>query len=263
MDSEHRHELKENDLEVFLLNFRQWWIKHGRKTLLTILAVVMAVAIWRWKWTSDNQKHENGWAQLAVATAPETSLMAAASADSPGLKNLGRLKGADLWLDKATISKTGEPISIELREQMLDRAKQTYQDVLNDQGADVVFQLNALLGLASIAESQFEWDRAHAYYQQIMNQSQKHYPAHHTWAKQRQNLLARLRIPMEFAPAPVIPPEASAVDDAAVPLLETIDEVLIDDEFLDATVADDQAQPDSEEQEDREVMSDSGAIGVE
>ena len=212
MDAEHRHELKENDLQEFLLHFRQWWERNGRKTLMLILVVAVVITAWRWMRASAEKTHEMKWANLATATTPDAGLLAADEAHTDGLRNLARLRSADMWLLKAArpTQDGNADASQKTPQQMLEDAQRAYEQITNDPGARPVFRLNAMLGLASIAEARDQWDRADSIYEDVKRQAEGLFPAHLSQAVTRQRMLKLLARPVAFAPEP--PEESSSGD---------------------------------------------------
>ncbi len=205
MDSQHRHELKENDLEQALRGAGRWWSAHGRTVLFCILVLLGAGTAFRWYSVNTKTTRDKNWDTLALATTPDKALLASESAHTPGLRNLARLRAADLWLSRAALPNVaGDPdADARLPAEMLEEAERVYKQILNDQAAAVVFRLNAMLGLASVAESQQRWEDAAASYDRVMQLADKVYPAHATIARKRRDMLDRLKNPVVFAPEPV------------------------------------------------------------
>ncbi len=207
MDSEERHELKENDLLSSLQELGQFWKKHGRPILYVVLVLVVLVAAWRWQSTKATRRHESGWANLAAATTPEASLITGDEAHTAGLRHLAWLQSADLWLARAALPyDPDDPDSTtDTPQQMLEKAAMIYDQVINDDLAQLPFRISAMLGKASIAESQEKLDAAGAIYDQIMQQAKDVYPAHFAMAKSRRQTLKRLAKPVKFKSSPTPP----------------------------------------------------------
>ena len=197
MDSQHRHELKENDLADFLLNFRQWWAQHGKKTLIMIVVIAVVVTLWRLRSATAEVRHEQAWSNLAASSGPDAFLAIAAEADNATLRNLARVRGADLWALKATLPQA-ELTTI----QMLDQAEETYQEVISDPQAPLVLRLNAMLGLAAVGETRGDWDKTDQWYDRVIEQAGGLYPAHRAEAESRRVLVEQLKKPLTFAPEP-------------------------------------------------------------
>ncbi len=237
MDPEHRQELEENDLEVFLMNFKKWWNKHGTKVVLVLLVAALALFAKQMYDKRQAERQETMWSDLANATSPEAARSLAMSYAEPGYKAKAWLKGADLLLTKAmapdqtpatpeTIGPDGVPVSPVVpvtpvtpadREATLQQAANYYQGVLDVSGAEVVYRLNARLGLATIAETRGDFDAADKQYEQILTDAGTEYSAIAAQAKARQAMLTELRQPVKFGPEPVAPPEPVADPAATTP----------------------------------------------
>ena len=102
MDPNHYHELEENDLAAFLINFRQWWNKYGNTLLAVILIAATVFLGKRWYDSSRAAAHEAAWSDLALATSPGAFRDVAATHPDPTVQALARLRGADLLLLKAS-----------------------------------------------------------------------------------------------------------------------------------------------------------------
>jgi len=221
MDSQHRHELHQNDLAEFLTHFREWWIKHGLRTLLIILVVVIVIFLRQTRSARVEDAHDSAWYDLAKATSPEAYLQVAKSHDVPTIKTLAHLRAADLSLAKLTSGAgpadldapdgdQGAALTDEQRQRHLDQAEQGYSYVISDPEAHHVMKLNAMLGLAALAESQGDWDAARQWYEQVQSKCSSGCDAIAAIAKSRTAALQRAAIPVVFAPDPPSPPEVEA-----------------------------------------------------
>ena len=70
MDTQHRHELKENDLAEFLENFGEWWNKHGTVAMLILLFLVGGFLGYRLLRARAIDQREAAWRDLANTTKP-------------------------------------------------------------------------------------------------------------------------------------------------------------------------------------------------
>lgn len=100
MDSEHRHELKTNDLEEFLRNFSQFWNKHGTYIMLVLAALAVIFLGSRLYRTSQYQAHEGAWADLAAASTPEALRDVAMNHREPAVQALALITAADQLLEQ-------------------------------------------------------------------------------------------------------------------------------------------------------------------
>ncbi|MBL4702493.1 MAG: tetratricopeptide repeat-containing protein [Phycisphaeraceae bacterium] len=235
MDSQHRHELEQNDLVVFLTHFNEWWAKYGQITLIVILVVVGTFTGTRYYQHNKMMAHENAWGGLARSTSPE-SYRATAADNEGAVKALAYLRGADLLLAQATVPQTPakpvEPVEVTEADattvapaviiapaqtqdprEMLADAKIMYQAVANDKSVHVVLQINAFLGLGSIAESQNQWDQAAQAYDQAVALAGTRYHVLTAQASNRKKQLDDIKSPVKFVKAiPVAKPKFSDID---------------------------------------------------
>ena len=205
MDSQHRHELKENDLWSALQDLGQFWNKHGRYILYGALVVAVSLVAWRWVSNSATQRHESGWSNLVAATTPEASQIAGDEAHTVGLRHLAWLQSADLWLARAALpyDPTDPDATAHTPPQMVEQAALIYDQIVTDDQAKPVFRLSAMLGQASVAEAQGRLDDADAIYDQIMQQAGDVYPAHFAMAQSRRQTLKLLAKPVKFESPPL------------------------------------------------------------
>jgi hypothetical protein len=59
MDSERRHELKQNDLDAGLAGLPGFFKRHGSKVLLVVAFALLAVAVVRYRGTQAAQREQN------------------------------------------------------------------------------------------------------------------------------------------------------------------------------------------------------------
>lgn len=216
MDSQHRHELKENDLAEFLTNFGEWWSKHGKSLLITALVVGLGLGGYRMFKTKSSMAHENAWNDLATTSSPEAFRILAQEHGDPAVRALAYRNAADLLLAAARV-----PTEIpEQNEKMLVEAKQLYQKLL-EQAPHKVYKLNAMIGLANVAESRKQWDEAAETWQSTLQLASDEYPVITAQAKHRLEFLDRLKVPVFLAPDPL--PEISQPENSTDELDLTFD----------------------------------------
>ncbi|MEM1212225.1 MAG: hypothetical protein AAGI68_07985 [Planctomycetota bacterium] len=120
---------------------------------------------------------------------------------------LAKLRAADLWLQQAN-QPVSDEVTAEQKATALANAADTYR-LLIDSDAEVIYTLNARLGLASVLENQSNWDAARAEYQAVVDQGgAAHYPALADLAKARLDVLDAIANPLPFAPEPEAPSTA-------------------------------------------------------
>ena len=200
MDPQHRHELQENDLEEFLKRLGELWTRYGTRTLIIIAVVVVAFVAVRWVRQKAVTQHENAWAELAGSTSPASFREVAITYDDKTVRTLALLRGADLLLKeqfRAAVDQAQAEQGTPLNE-----ARQMYQRVI-DEAPQVLYRLNARIGLARVAETNGKWEEAVMQYRLIIKEAGEGYEAISSLAERSLTLLDELPTQVYFAPEPV------------------------------------------------------------
>jgi hypothetical protein len=227
MDSEERHELKQNDLLEFLQNFRNWWDRHGTNTLLTILVVIAALVGWNW-WAGRNTRQlEAAWSAYAFAQSPEALQEVANRFNDSAVAGVALVTAADQLRHEIMYARgmsedaesnvpqvaDDEPIS-EAEQNKLLRAEALCQRAIEaGHGADgpSLVVLNARMSLAAVYEMlgrYAEGEEAEAHFDQAREQYglvQQEAGQYRTIAHQAEYQAAQvsaLRTPIEFPEGP-------------------------------------------------------------
>lgn len=241
MDSEHRHELKENDLKAALQDWRGLWDRYGTFATLVILIVVLIFAATRIFGYMQSTTHESAWSELFLTSTPEGMAGVAEEHSVRGVQLLALLRGADLFLNEAVFppeltddAAGGDDDAAdadELRDQRLTRAETMYRQVLELAEAGA-FRANALLGLAAVAETRLAWDAAAAHYDEAESVAEAaDLPELAGIASHRRGMLDTLKQPVTIAddppPAAAEGPDAGGLAPGTLPSgLGTLDELI-------------------------------------
>jgi hypothetical protein len=235
MDSEHRHELQQNDLQEFFRHFNKWWEKYGTSTLVVVLvalAVFAGVRFWR---SSRASAHEEAWIDVATVTSPEVARTRAQMHENP-VRAILYLRGADLIMKELAVPQEAaeaqtQPAAAEspfgvrrttasdTPEQSLASAAQMYEAVAQDQSAALVYRLNAHLGLGAVAEQSGKWDDARRHYEKVIDLAAEKYDFIRQQAQGRQAMLERLAEPVAFAPEPKVQATIPSTPEAPPPTI--------------------------------------------
>lgn len=214
MDADHRHELKQNDLEEFLHHFKEFWAKWGQTITIGLLLIVLIYTGKTFLDTRRETRRERALADLATSTSPEALLALAEEVGDPAVRVRALLRAGDLLLVSVVAPPREDdgqvvtPLDPSQREQRLTQAAAVYRQVVEEAPAPL-FAHNARLGLAAVAETQGQWDEARRQYEAVRDQAAALFPAIAQQARARLAMLDRLTEPVVFAP-----PEASATPDA-------------------------------------------------
>jgi predicted negative regulator of RcsB-dependent stress response len=228
MDSEHRHELKQNDLQEFLTHFKDFWAKWGNTITVVVLVVVIAVTGYRFIKDRHMSARERALSELATLTTPTALMDLARSTDDEVVRARAYLKGGDLILHRLAMpvseragadGPAAKPMDAAERDRHLAEAASMYGQVAA-KPPHQIYGIAARLGLGAVAESQGKWDDAAAAYEQVASDAAANFPALAGQARMRLAMLERLRVPVVFAPEPATPEPGAAVDLDALPMLD-------------------------------------------
>lgn len=214
MDSQERHDLKQNDLQEFILHFGQWWNKHGTTVLVILLLAVGAFTLTRWLSGREQRLLNEAYGDLQATTSPEGLEQVAQS--YPNRKEVqaaALLRAADLLLHDAVVTLGQNPLDAartpEQTRQLLTRAEKNYQQVI-DLGGPTLMTLNAHYGLAKTYESlavagvgdPSMFAKAKQQYQKVADSAGPFaYMAARATADAER--IDRISMPVDFPPAPV------------------------------------------------------------
>jgi hypothetical protein len=224
-------------LEESRLNqeFIEWLRKWGTPILLCVALVSVAYALRdRWHKAADT-KLDSAFSDLANATAnnnysPDSLLSIAEQYDGHGaVGELARMDAADAYLDalrrgikpgavlktdkdhQGELEKADDVLTDADRVDFLKRAGDLYQQVYDKTSGrrgQEMMTLNALYGLAAVAEGRQEYDKAKGYYEQVAKLAEANaLPAHASLANERIKKLPELQsLPKLYARADLPPP---------------------------------------------------------
>lgn len=205
MDSQHKHELKENDLKQFITHFGEWWGKHQTKVLL--IAIVLAGTILGVRILNNRamEKKDSTFLALNLETSPAGFKAIAADADSDSVRAIASLRAADLLLQEASMPSSSiadeNAITPADRKARLEEARQLYNQAASASDSELM-KLNAKMGIASVAESLGDWDEAVKVYESIKTSAGQTHPSFAAQADTRLAILPRVKIEPNFAPEP-------------------------------------------------------------
>ncbi|MEM8783178.1 MAG: hypothetical protein AAGE65_10040 [Planctomycetota bacterium] len=150
---------------------------------------------------------EAAWSDLANSTAPASFEQVAADHGSPAVRQIALLQAADMYLGETAALGEGEALTAKL-----DQAEAIYRRVA-DEATDDIFRINALEGLAVVAEGRRDLDEAAARNDAVIALAET-LPGFESWtarANARKQLLPQLAEPVSFTEEaePDEAPEAS------------------------------------------------------
>lgn len=216
MDSQHRHDLQENDLAYALTHWGEIWAKYGNQILWALLAVAVLVAGSRFILAQQHAARENDLRQLALATDPFAARSLADSTSNQVTRARALLLGGDLLLERVKVPVTS-PDGQKQRERDLTDAKAMYEQVLQIKGLHKLYAINARLGLATVTENQQDFAAAEGHYKVVQDLAGKDVPRLALMAQARLAMLERAKQPVVFGAEPLPPSQAPALQFPLVP----------------------------------------------
>ncbi|MFP4224038.1 MAG: hypothetical protein ACLFVN_08170 [Phycisphaeraceae bacterium] len=228
MERHEEHDLRENDLQEFFRHFGDFWGRWGNIITIVVALSLTGYLIYWFVTTQAAQEHEYSWRDVTYATSATGFAKVAEAHDDPAVQALAYLRGAELYTLEA-LGASPEPAPAEGeqedeaeaqptlgREEALQRATEMYERAI-DVAPDPVYRANGLLGLASVAESLENWERAQQFYDQAAEVGREaSLPNIVEEALDREALIERLQQPVTIAEQPA-PAEADAQPAPATP----------------------------------------------
>ncbi|MEM6333046.1 MAG: hypothetical protein AAF823_06875 [Planctomycetota bacterium] len=211
-------DLDQNDLEAALSNAGKLWDKGGTPVTLVILVAALGFMSYRLytSWTTSTR--ENGLTELAIETSPAGFLRVANDYSAVGVRSRALLAAGDTALNLAV--QLDPSREADARNEELASAQAAYDQLL---ASDVpaIYHVNALLGLASVAETRGEWDTAADHYARAQSVAGEDFAFLAELAASRAALLDDIRRPVAFAPPePALP---TSLDGTGLPALDNPD----------------------------------------
>ncbi len=211
MDSQQRHELEQNDLAAFLGDFGTFWNRWGTPIVGTLALAALIFAGYNLITQRAHSSRETAWLDLFGSTSVESLQLVAEDTNNAAVRTLANLRAGDLRVAEANA------LEVAAGRPLLEEARAHYRAAL-DAAPHKVYELNALEGLAVVAESLYETDGARELYERVKSAAGQGYPQWAARADRHLALLAEVSTPVTFAPEPPPEtPEASATETAVTP----------------------------------------------
>lgn len=226
METQHRHDLKRNDLEEFFYHFGSWWNQHGMKIFLWILVCGALFVVGRWYLQRESLELEEAYTQKEMASSPGGKLDVATRFEHlPGLAGMCLLEAADLNAGQALFGDSGPGIEPakqeEQRQESLKQASSLYAEVIAlNQSPLQVFR--ARFGLAAVHESLGNFEAAAGEYAKIEKEAADQWPSLAAQAQACARTIPDLLQPVVLAP-PKPAEEKIPLDPPSKPEPEPVD----------------------------------------
>lgn len=160
--------------EVWTTNLWVLYTKHSNKIGALLIIASLSLLGYTYYQGRIQQIREDSWGRMATATSPVSFRNIAQDYEGKPVAHLASLSAADLLLSEAVTVRSNETEDVNVEENLAE-AETLYRSALNgsDQG---LIRINALFGLASIAECRQAWDQAQEYYTSAQNLADADYP---------------------------------------------------------------------------------------
>jgi hypothetical protein len=189
----------------FFSDVKAFWDYIGTPLIATVAIIALAWGGYNFFTQRAENARQLAWIDLYASTSPESLELLADSVNNPAVRAVARLRAGDLLL---TESKTADADDAEA---ILTTARGHYAAVL-DGSEHTLYQLNALDGLAVVAESLGEFDLARQRYEDLTQRAEGEFPYWVSVAERRLALLPTLNEPVVFAPESEPEPAAAESD---------------------------------------------------
>jgi tetratricopeptide (TPR) repeat protein len=246
MKSEHRHELKTNELAEWLANFPHWFKENLNKILYVSVGIVVFVVITGYLWYTKNvqkagqmteftsvvlaipqqkiqiindQMRGRDSSYVLLQSANELELIAQ-NAKEDGLAALAYIKNAELI--RTELHYRPRAISQEEKRQQINKAKKSYAQAIERSAFIPSLRANAQYGLGLCEEELGNFAEAKKIYEDIINAVEFEGTTGAVQAKLRLEEMDNYQQQIAFQPKPTIPepmvPE-STVSNLTIPQL--------------------------------------------
>jgi hypothetical protein len=231
-----------NDWDDFVSGAAPFWDRWGNTILTAVLVVLVGVFAYRLYSVRQADQLNQAWLELANSTSPQSMSTVATNNKGTPVGWLASIRAGNLYLTQSrqTLAiPTGMPSTTQPssqsgpagKELSLSQAAFAFNEVINDPNADLIYKINARLGLAGVEESKGALDKAQALYLDVEKEAKEKYPAIALQAaelakiapKLSQKLTYNTDAPAMFGPAqpreelPVVKPEAGKPVSAPAP----------------------------------------------
>ena len=226
MKSEHRHELKQNELADWLTHLPEWTKENLSTIIGTVAVIVIVIAFFGWKAISKNVKsgeHEEFTNVMLESMDNKTQIAQQRTGDMAfmlldGAKDLEGYSGktGDRNIAALSLVKAGDSIRTELQyrpetvsdkviTEQINKAKKDYNDALAKKPSNKTIEGLAKFGLGLCAEELGEYAEAKEIYNDLVNNTDYEGTIIISKAQFRLEIMDSYKDDVVFQPAPEEP----------------------------------------------------------
>ncbi|WP_428386263.1 hypothetical protein [Mucisphaera sp.] len=177
--------------EIWWTNLQVLYTKHRNKIAAGLFIAAAVFAGLSFYNERQRQVREDAWGRLATATSPASFRNVAEDHADRDVAPLASLYAADLLMAEVNGLRQADEAGADV-EGSLAEAGRLYQQAL-DSSEHPLVEINARLGLASVAESRQAWDEAVRQYEAVKTLAGERFPFLTTMAEQRLAVVPQLR----------------------------------------------------------------------
>ncbi|MEE9404000.1 MAG: hypothetical protein V3V20_03845 [Algisphaera sp.] len=203
IDPNDPHAPSPGEVTEFIDDVKRFWALNGGWIATSLLIFAVVFGGYRLIAGRSAAAREAAWSDLHGVNTQSLIDLVTENPSNPAVETLAQLRGGDLALDehhKLADPQAGPAASKDL----LAKAKARYQAALLS-APHPIYKLNALEGLAIVAESQRNVETARQHYETLKQTAGDRFPHWTTRADRRLALLDQLPAPVVFAPAAIAP----------------------------------------------------------
>jgi predicted negative regulator of RcsB-dependent stress response len=222
--SKQPEEIQTSDWDDFKASIGPLWDQWGNALLTLVLVVLVGIFAYRLYNIRSADRMESAWVGLASATTPASMAAVALENKGTAVGWIAGLRAGNLYLTEAraglNLPATTQPSGaapVAGKDVALSQAAASFNQVLSDPKADLVYKLNAKLGLASVEEAKGNLDKARELYEAVEKEGKQSYPWIAGQANAMLGFLPNLTQELKFAMEPPSLPQVPGIPGMPIP----------------------------------------------
>jgi tetratricopeptide (TPR) repeat protein len=234
MKSEHRHELKTNELAEWLRNLPQWFRENSKTIIVVTILAIVILSYYGWRRYDKNvlqAREQTEFTQLldgissiegSIVSAQQKGMdysyelithannlkMFAETARRRNMAAMALIKYGDIL--RKELHYRLEPVTEQDKQEQINRAKESYNQAIQKDPSNPALLAAAKFGLGLCAEELGDFDQAGRMYREIASNEAFEGTVIIVQAKERLDNMSDYEEKIVFMPAPVKEPEAAA-----------------------------------------------------
>ncbi len=223
-----------NDWDDFVSGAAPFWDKWGNSLLTGILVILVAVFAYRLYSVRQAEQMNQAWLNMANSTSPQSMSTVAADNKGTAVGWLASIRAGNLYLTQArqsaalpmglpasTQPAATQPAGTAGKDASISQAAAAFNEVINDPNADLLYKINARLGMAGVEEARGAFDKAQALYLGVEKDAKEAYPQIASQAAELAKIAPKLTQKLTYNTAATLPfgPKGPATPREELPLV--------------------------------------------